>query len=147
MREVRKVVEYVADDGTVFQDEAKCLAHDYRLKDMARIMRPLGDQLEYNVIDEGYVQHDPEVVRAVIIDVLRMAKLTIRHKWIDQTMEFPEKCHASWCGRLFSDIDDKIINEAWNRLSCIDWKTGREYQQPYFANNPHEAKGPEVKKP
>jgi hypothetical protein len=45
---------------------------------------------------------------------------------------------ASVIGRVMSGSDGPLA-KAWNRLSFYNFDLGREYNQPYFANNPSEA--------
>ncbi len=149
MKAINQVIEYVADDGTVFRDQAKCLIHDKRVVEMAKIMSPLG-KIPSNggcafENGTGWIEHDRDTVIKVIKAILKMAKKTMDHKWIDQTSADVEKISPTWVGRLFDDSGDRILYGAWRRIMCIDMKTGNEYGQPYYALNPSKAEGSGIK--
>ena len=58
---------------------------------------------------DGYYQHDIDDVNRAKLDILNICK---------------------------ENIDHKPLEKAWYRISCID-KYYREWDQPYFAANPH----------
>lgn len=50
--------------------------------------------------------------------------------------------HPSWFSRLLDcETGLKEWHRAWHRIACINWRTHREYGQPYYANNPDKTTG------
>jgi hypothetical protein len=140
---------FIADDGSRFEDADKCGAHEALCAKLTAALAPLGARPD---IDHGtYVKHDPEVVRGVTISILLIAKDALgesRISWIDDTLESLRAGsvkgddnwkHPSWVGRLLSDHGGPL-SDSWWRISCTD-EHGREWDQPYFANNPDRGNG------
>lgn len=144
---IAAILEYTANDGTVFQDEDKCLEHEEKVETVAKIMEPLGyrpDECDFSN-GNNWLQHKSRDVELVKVALLKYIRKFVQHKWIDQTIEESVKCDPSWVGRLLSDVNDTVFEGAWYGFMCIDRKTGREYGQPYFAMHPFEVKGKAIK--
>lgn len=144
------ITNYVADDGTAFPDEHKCLLYEGHCRKLAAIIEPLGlapDDCEF-ANGEGWIQHDRHVVIDIVKNLLIFARdeLYIRHNWVDKMLEDPTKMHSGWVGRLIDDNGHKALYAAWARVMCINVESCREYGQPYFAANPKEAHGKEIKR-
>ncbi len=136
------ITKYRAIDGVEFNDKDKCLEYEALISQVKLIM----SQLQEKPTDDGcsfsngggYLQHSKTLVRKVKVQILELCKDYIDHKWIQQAID-DETVHPSWVGRLVSDYGIRPLNEAWGRFSCMDKKC-REWGQPYYANNPEEAK-------
>jgi len=127
---------YEADDGRKFDDEFECFEHEQwcnRIK--AAVCLPEIPHLD----NMHYYQHSIEDVRTTR---RRLFKLYLErygdsfpeHKKLD-----PDKVHpSSAVGRVLDDASGPL-GRAWDRLTCINMDTGREYNQPYFVQHPQEA--------
>ena len=87
---------------------------------------------------DGYIKHDKAKLRNAQIQILKLCKERIDHKWIQQTIE-DESVHPSYVGRLIDDYNIRPLNKAWFRFMCVD-NQNREWGQPYYANNPEKGK-------
>ncbi len=136
---MKAITKFKSIDGKEFKSENECLNYEKLIDKVADIMKPL-PTLPKNVDcsfsnGKGFLQHDKSILHKVKINLLEEIKNHIEHKWIQQTID-DENAHTSWVGRLISEYDGLgPLAKAWNRFMCID-KYGREWGQPYFANNP-----------
>lgn len=130
MKEIVKV-QYQADDGTLFSSCEQCANYELSSYKVEAIVSKLGNKPKLS--DEQYIQHSMTTVNDVRRDLCMLANSVWAHKWFVQTAEDPST-HSSWAGRLISEMDNPKLNAAWYRIMCID-SLGREWQQPYFANN------------
>jgi len=132
------ITKFKAIDGTEFTSETECLKYELLIKRVDEIMAllpptPKDDGCSF-ANGEGYVKHEKQTLRKVQVRLLEICKEYIDHKWIQQTID-DENVHPSYVGRLLGDYGIRPLEKAWYRFSCVD-KQGREWGQPYFANNP-----------
>lgn len=125
MKEITKI-EYHSDDGAVFYSKESCIAHEIGV--IIDALGPLRD-LKSN----EFVQHPLTLVQQVRRDACLKVNLLIPHEWIEVTAN-DWVVDSSWVYRLVDDYDNRKLRHVWYRIMCID-KMGREWQQPYFANN------------
>lgn len=133
------VTKYKAEDGTEFGDPKKCADYEascMRIADIMSQLHPKPDTCDFSN-GSGFIQHNPEAVRAVTIALCQEAQRFTDHKWLQETIDNPE-VHPSWVGRLIGEYDHSAINSAWYRISCID-KQGREWGQPYYREHSKKA--------
>jgi hypothetical protein len=123
---------YIADDGSRFDKEIDCLAYELMGKEIEIIMRPLGvrDASTEFANGGGYYQHqNPHLVK------IELAKYILKKqpdlKAAAQIVA-GENVDMSWI-RRFTEHMGNYMNVATFRLSCINYTSGREYGQPYFA--------------
>lgn len=87
------------------------------------------------------MQHDSATLERARVSILKIGqRFTTFPAWLQQTIDSPECCHPSWVGRLIDDACPRPVKSAWFRFQCID-KQGREWGQPFYANNPDKASG------
>lgn len=136
---MRAITRYESNDGENFATRAEAIARDNLVNacNVAMIVLP-----ERRDIDSGrYVQRDRErclQAKRNMLAVLRERFKSSDYKVFDNP---DDDIHpSSFVGRLASECDGPI-SRAWSRLMCIDMATGREYDQPFFANNPGLAEG------
>lgn len=131
-------IKYKAIDGIEFNKEVECLDYEaliYRVQDIMSQLPVMPEQDNCNFSNgHGFIQHDKKLLRLVQLNLLEEIKRKINHPWIQQTID-DEKIHHSYVGRLLGDYNINPLSKAWYRFSCID-DLGREWGQPYFANNP-----------
>ena len=133
------IQKFQAFDGALFDDAEKCEAYEAEVAAVRDMMAPLGerpDLLDYPVVQ--YRQHDPAVVRACrgrLVDYLRAGPL----KWFFDTERYWQGIKSedipatSFVGRVAGDCGGPSC-DAFRRFATID-EQGREWGQPYFANN------------
>jgi hypothetical protein len=131
---------YTTDDGSRFNSRVKAQEYEVRANRVTEIMNRLvakpddlrgGDWVQQNMLTAVSAAGQ-------LLDLIE--QVTGQHKWIDDTRSKGLiDAHPSWVGRLLGDYDDKALNRAWHRIQSIDWKTMREYNQPYYADNPDAA--------
>lgn len=133
------ITRFKANDGTIFDDQSKCMEYDLLISKTINIMSDMESVPQDTdfVNGSGFVQHKPEKVLEVKRKLLELIKTKINHDWIQQTIDAlgTQNVHPSWVSRLLGDYGIKCLNSAWHRFSCIDSRY-REWGQPYFANNP-----------
>lgn len=144
---MRALVEtvYVAEDGTRFSTETMCRRHEIliaQIEDAFRSLAPV-----YGLPDDGYFQHDPVVVLAAaralgIVSLPYLASYpSVTREKIDEGVMEPNDRRVLYLHNIGFAISrgdgPRVLDRAWTRLSCID-PMGREWNQPYYANNPPE---------
>lgn len=145
----RPMTVYVAADGTRWDAEQDAVDRDNLCRVIDEAMAPLGARhnAEGNCDYEngqGYVQHDPATVKGVKLALLPITRKIIP-KWFDDQIHvhriaWPDgflAVNTSWFCRF---VEYGPVNEAWERLGCID-TLGREWGQPAFAREPDPAEG------
>ena len=124
---MKQITKWVADDGKEFDSKEDCAEYESIVAGCEAALAPLGSSGSalHRMFSEGigYVQHSPETVTACRAAVNDLA----RRLW-------PNASEVELPGRAW-DGDIQCINCAYYRLQCFD-KQGREWGQPYFANNP-----------
>lgn len=139
---MKAIVKYEAEDGKEFDSEKECLDYENliaRVNNIMKVLPPLPKDNGCRFSNgEGFVQHDKKTLRKVQIGLLKEIKKHVEHKWVEQTIE-DENVHPSYVARLLDDYSISPLSKAWYRFICTD-KLGREWGQPYFANNPDKAK-------
>lgn len=134
------ITRYISDDGNTFYDEVSCRKHELLLAEVGAIMArlpSLPDNEDYKFGNGGgYIQHDVETFMSVRRQLLELANTIEPHKWFTDAIEKGLDVHASWPGRLISDMGGPL-NKAWYRIMCVD-KLFREWGQPYYAEHPNE---------
>lgn len=131
------VTKFLAVDGREFNSETRCREWEACLAVAHDIESELGPRPR---ISHGkYVQRDVELVNRVknrCLDAMRK-----KHpSWSWNTARNEDIGTGSIIGR-YADDSDSPFRKLWCRLMCISMKTGREYDQPFFAFNEHESTG------
>lgn len=143
---MKTITKFVANDGTEFTDPKDCAAYDELIRDVAALAGPLGPDPHDRrgcafSNGDGYVWHNPQVVRRVGIALLRKASETCGATWKARFNELADKydeAHPSHAARWMDEVAPKPLAKAWARIYCID-KQGREWGQPYYCMNPGQA--------
>lgn len=135
---MKTLTKFQAIDGVEFYDEAECIEYESLINKIDKIISqlpplPKDDGCKF-ANGGGFIQHDKNTLRSVKLNLLEEIKKHIEHRWIQQTID-DDNIHPSYVGRLVDDHGIRPINNAWHRFMCID-KLGREWGQPYYANNP-----------
>ena len=139
---MEKIIKFKAIDGKEFTSETECLNYELLIKRVDEIMAllpptPKDDGCSF-ANGDGYIKHEKTELRNVQVKLLKICKEYIDHKWIQQTID-DENIHPSYVGRLLGDYGITPLNDAWYRFICVD-NQGREWGQPYYANNPEKGK-------
>jgi hypothetical protein len=125
----------VANDGTHFDDQIACAAHEALLARIKAIMDRLPQSRPRGAT---YVQHNVDVLRKVKRELFALILERFGHTYPEWQNTDPDKVYpASIVGRVLNDAGGPL-DRAWSTLARYDFDTGREYEQPYFAMNPHE---------
>ena len=131
---MKTMTVYVSPDGRRFDSIDRCQTYERYLFRAAAVMSSLPST---NLRSDEYIQHDLVSLSAAkrsIVDLCRELypnEKVFKH----DAMEIHP---MSFAGRFISE-NDSPLNDAWSRFCRINWDNCREYQQPYFAMNPHEA--------
>jgi hypothetical protein len=131
---------YETESGKRFDTEKECMDYEALEDHVDVIMSELTPRPEgCNFTNgHGYIQHKPSVLRFVKVSLLKL--VDIDHNWIRQTINEPDNCHISYAQRIIDEYHKyKPISKALWRIACVD-DDFREWGQPYYANNPGEAK-------
>ncbi len=142
----RLIQKWQAIDGSEWITADEAVARETLLHSVAVALASLGERDKRLENNEGYIQHSEYAVRAAKLAVHEIAKAGALKWWFDEQREKHGKSdedlalrvHVSWQMRML-DGDCEPLNRAYFRLSTIDDQF-REWQQPYYANNPDEGK-------
>jgi len=131
------VTDFVTVDGKRFRDQATAEKHEAEYL----AVKPILDRLPNSNPAHGeYVQHDPAMLRQIKAELFALAVGKCSKQFPLWKTFNPDEVHPSGIvGRVLSDYGGPL-SDAWYRLACFNFDLGREYDQPYFANNPSESK-------
>lgn len=132
---MKTITMFESSDGQRFNSPSDCRAYEELAAGVADAMFALGTRPELS--HRGYKQRTP-----VACNEAKRALIAVARKhWPTEDIwqHPPDTIHVlSFAGRLASE-GPYCFAMAWSRLMCINWDNYREYGQPYFAMNPHEA--------
>ena len=134
------ITKYKAIDGLEFESKKQCVEHEILIEKVDKIMskleaHPKEDNCDY-ANGSGFIQQDESTVKKVRLELLKLIKTKIKHKWIQQSID-DDTIHPSYVGRIVHG--NAPFSKAWYRFMCID-KDYREWGQGYFALHPNEGK-------
>ena len=131
---MKPVTKYMSTDGITFDTEKECRDHELLFKKVKAIMKPLGpypkDELCKFANGDGYLQHSPFDVECAKNELVELGS---------ETLHIKKPVSFVFIGRYFYDTGESVLYHAWSRLYSIDG-LGREWGQPYYAQNPTEGK-------
>lgn len=128
---VEAITKYRAGDGSEWDTADDAEKRDRLNSEVASIEAMLGAGI--NSPDRRR-QHNASVLSGA----KQMTVLLCRREFPDQSVfqHEPSEIHPmSFAGR-FLDDNGGPLRRVWWRFQCID-EEGREYEQPYYAINPH----------
>jgi hypothetical protein len=135
---VKQITKYQANDGSEWDTEDGAIQRDQMIEEVDRIMEPLGKRPTGH---GEFVQRDLRTVTIITAALFEIADRDgVLKWWIDgqrkahgrTTRQLIHYTHPSWFLRMLDGNHDPL-ERAYGRLCCID-KRGREWDQPYFAN-------------
>ena len=139
---------FIADDGMRYDTKAEAQVNESLTTKIARAIAPLGPRPRDPKCEfdngGGYLPHDPAVVLACRVDVVKILKVGPLKQDLDlcgephmhQGLPLEQYHPMGWLGRVIDDSDlPRAVKDAWYRFQCID-DQGREWGQVYFALNP-----------
>lgn len=136
MIQSQQITQYATSDGNKFLSLAAAESHETEL---AKVHPILARIPESNLSHGTYVQHDRETLLQIKRDLFALVLAKYGDSYPQWRTFAPDDVHPfSGVGRVLSE-DSGPLASAWNRIGCFNFELGREYDQPYFANNPHEA--------
>lgn len=135
---MERIIKFKAIDGKEFLEAMECVKYEqliYEVQQILSVLKPLpkDDGCAF-ANGESFLQQDKTNVKLAKLQLLRLMKQYINHKWIDQTID-DDKVDPSWVARLVGDYGIRPLCDAWHRISCTD-KEFREWGQPYFVKHP-----------
>lgn len=138
---MRKIQKWCAKDGAEFFEEEQCRSYERHCRAVKEAMEPMGKRPPGCSFSNGsgYLQHTKEEFIAVRRKLLEIAKEFTDHRWIQDSIDKGLTVHPSYAGRIISECTTIPLDRAWSRIMCVD-KNFREWGQPYYAENPNEAK-------
>lgn len=139
---MEQITKYVAKDKSEHTDIDACLRRDADYDSFMKIIDGLPPRPPCCEFDNGhgYIQHDATRFMRLRSEICEFSKRYTDHKWLQDTIDKGLEVHDSWAGRIIGECcPDFVYRLGWHRVSCTD-KQFREWGQPYFANNPQEAR-------
>ena len=141
---MKTVTRYVSDDGIEWQDQQSAETRDKMVADVADAMSEL-KQTPGTGNWEGYVQQSAAAVQRCREKLFEIANVEGVLKWWIASQKADHgktdadiiAFHPSWMGRVLDGQGP--LSAAYSRLCAID-RQHREWDQPYYAQNPGEGK-------
>lgn len=127
---------YKANDGKIFNHKNDCEKYEFKMNQIEKIMQNLPQEPDSCNFRNGggYLQHDPEIVKKAMIEILKLSEIDFKEDK-EKIFENPFSYRQSYyIGRVMTD-GNNICWSAWCRFLSMDNKY-REWGQPYFALNP-----------
>ena len=129
---------YISDDGTEFRERTACEAYETQHRCVAEVMA----RIPKTELPNGYyTEHDPAILQEIKDDLWQLVLRYYGESYPEWRTWDVDKVNplTSVVGRVLCDGHGPLTR-AWYRLRCFDIRLGREYDQPYFALHPSEAK-------
>lgn len=130
---MKKVERFETVDGREFSSETAAESHERLVFRCQGAMARLG---EHRPVSGHFVQHSVEDCERTKSDLLSIIR---QNPGADSypVLQKPDREIGMFgiLGRILDDGGGPMW-ESWARLMCIDFATGKEYEQPYFAKNP-----------
>lgn len=145
---MKVVTKYVCDyDGKEFDADYECFEYEKKCGLVEQTMKALEPRKlrETSFLNgEGYIQHDKDAVISArnnmyVLSLLFCGECKSLREAISSAVSNSCSPNNTIVSRWISDSNSDYYRQCFNRFLCID-DQGREWGQPYFANNPHEAK-------
>lgn len=133
---MKAVIKYQTSNGREFTSEKMARDYESLLSESEIALSPIGPQPD---IQCGcWIQHKKDACLQAKRNVMRLVRKQYTVESLPILAHDDDVIHPCCIiGRVLCD-SDSAINRAWGRLMCINWDNFREYDQPYFAMNPHE---------
>lgn len=130
-----KAIEiYETNDGSRFDKKEEAIKYEGLCDKCNSInlkLGILGRDLESN----EYIQHDPEVIKNTFREFMGIVADSIPD-YSNMAIECGNgERHMSHIYRVISDYNIKCLSNLMFRFYCIDFKNGKEFQQPYFTSH------------
>lgn len=135
---IKTIQQFTCSDGAKFLDKDEAEKHEaeYQLVKPILDRFPKGPNLERGT----YRQHNIETLRQLKRDLFKLVLGKVGDDFPKWKGVNPDDVRPdSVVGRVMSDYGGPIAS-AWCNLGVFNFTLGREYDQPYFANHPEEAK-------
>lgn len=133
---MQAITKFKAKDGKEFSSESECSKYELLIDKTKSIMSRLSSPPK-NFNNGEYIQHNKADLKIVKLEILKLISGYIDHAWVQQTIDNIDGTHPSYVGRLVGEYNIAPLSDAWGRIYCTD-KEGREWNQPYFVENPPE---------
>ena len=141
---------YIANDGTEFHTSDMCRQHEPDCQTIEKIMAQLPkrpDTVKF-ANGEGYIQHNEQTIINVRLALLVIAETYIKspykkqndydQSYISAAKKNPSK-QLEWAHHIIICLlCPRNLKNASYRMSCTN-NDIREYGQPFYATNPHQA--------
>jgi len=141
---VKPVTRYQANDGAIFKTEADALKRDSIIEQVKEAMRFLPELPKDKNCDfangAGYYQHDPKDIvktKKLLLEVFKSNGFADHWTGLKNAECEEWQVHPSFFLRML-DGGCAPLEFAYSRLYKID-ELGREFGQPFYANNPDKA--------
>jgi len=141
---MKPVTRYEANDGAIFTTEEAALKRDAIIEQVKEAMRLMPDLPKDENCDfangDGYYQHDLkalESTRKMLLEVFKSNGFADNWAALKNVTYEQWQVHPSNFIRMI-DGSCSPLEKAYYRLWNIDAQ-GREFGQPYYANNPEKA--------
>ncbi len=134
---ITSIPGYTTSDGSRFFSYEQAEAYEREWNSVAWIVARIPDsKLKHGT----YKQHDHQKLLQIKRDLwpLVLAKVNARGHYQEWLKLNPDDVHPSGVSRVLGDTEGPIAR-AWESLTRFNFELGREYDQPYFANNPEKA--------
>lgn len=140
------VMIYKASDGSRFDDAESCRQYEDMVAAVADAVAPLGERPD--LPHGGWIKHTRNACFQARRGLVAVARNIYSPERYPVFANDPDTIHPmSAAGRIVNDGGNACLYRAWQRLMCISWESFKEYEQPYFTRNEHEAAKRETARP
>lgn len=134
---IKEITTYEVN-GRRFDKYDEAVAYDVLCDEINTIMCPLQERNEEVKNGELCITQDVEIVRTAFKKFIELCDRVFEGKYTDKFNVLIEKGRpgATSADYLISNYDYcHIITDTYYRFQCINFDSGREYQQPFYVNH------------
>lgn len=130
---IKELTIYETTDGCRFNTEKEAKEYEVLYEKCKKIMRQLRPHEDY-----GAVQQDIELVKKAFNEFMNLCVEVIPQYKKTFIGVKEGGIHPSWAQRIISDYHIKCLCKTFFRFTCINMRSGIEYEQPYFVEHESE---------
>lgn len=137
---IEKIIYEVGNKRFDSYDEA--VEYESLCDEVTTIMSALQECTPEVANGEAYITHDIVVVKETFKKIIKLWDKTLNGKYTDRLNALIEKgiSYGSAGDCIIGDYSNEYpcLYDAYFRFKCINFKSGREFSQPYYAKHEDE---------
>lgn len=135
---MEEITIYKTQDGSRFDKKEDAIKYE-KLCHKCDEINSRFVNINHELDSKEFIQQNPAIVKALFAEFMDIVA-----EAIPDHAQFAKECgagirHISHIWRIISDYNVKCLDKLMYRFDCINFDTGKEFQQPYLTAHQDEA--------